>query len=335
MNPRRPVFDPFADSNPLAGRQAALAPEGPLKTSEPVRGTTTAGVSNLVGYRDAGEMVLGNGRGMGAALPGSFMNSGTVIPHAGLGGVPNGVRIHDTQSLQVNVDPHLEARGQRATVNLRDVPRFMAQAQALAAETTPEPSDVGSMRTRAATTFQEIAHLAQQEQAQLQGQPQGQPHGQPLMSVQQAAPQYLPSNQFTTQQPQPARQVRPLQMFAQTQSVQPQQFVPRVVDTQAVSVPERPMTPQYEVTFEIEQFGNMVAMYHDVVLLPGVLILVHAVASPGRMYQPPHGQQTPPMAVAIAGHSRVYLVHSTGIHYAYDKYEFCVLLIDQEAPLLS
>lgn len=326
MNPRRPSFDPFADQN-MAGRQPTLAPEAPVQTSEAVRGTTTAAVSNLAGYRDAGEMVLGNGRPVGATLPGSFMNSGTVIPHAGMGGVPNGVRIHDTQALQVNVDPHLE--GQRATVSLRDVPRFLSQAQARAAQTTPEPSDVGSMRARAATTFQEIAHLAQQEQGSHVGQPTQLPQPpQPMV------PQYQPMQQVVQPVQQPSRQVRPLQMFAQAQQPQQPQYAPRLVDTQAMQVPERPAQPQYEVTFEIEKFGNMPAMYHDVVLLPGVMILVHARSSPLRMYQPPHGQDTPPMAVAIAGHDRVYLVHATGIHYAYDQYEFCVLLIDQEAPLL-
>ena len=325
MPPRQGV-DPFYDQQPqMAGRQEVLAPIAPLQTSENVRGTTTAGVSNLVGYRDAGEMVLGNGRGMGAVLPGSFVNSGTVIPHAGLGGVPAGVRIHDTQSLQVNVDPHLE--GYRTTVNLRDVPRYMAQAQQLAAETTPEPSDVGSMRARAATTFQEIAQLASREQVQLPP---------PTGMVRQSAAQPQPQPQSHSPQ-QSSRQVRPLQMFAQhTQQQSTSQFTPRVVDTQATQVPERiAASPRYEVTFEIERFGEHTAMYHDVVLQPGVIVLVYDRTYPGRMYQPPHGSQAPPMALAISGHDTVYLVHATGINYAYDSYEFCVLLIDQEAPRQS
>lgn len=332
MNQRRPLVDPFYDQ-PMAGRQAALAPEAPLQTSEAVRGTTTAGVSNLVGYRDAGEMVLGNGRGMGAALPGSFLNSGTVIPHAGLGGVPNGVRIHDTQSLQVNVDPHLERT--RATVNLRDIPRYLAMAQELAAQTTPEPSNVGSIRERAATTFQEIANLARQDQNQ-----QAQPGLQQMPAIRQS-PQQQFAQQPQLQQPQqlqqqPTRQVRPLQMFVQSQSPPPEQFLPRVVDTQVTTTPERGgVAPRCEVTFEIEQFGEMTALYHDVVLQPGLVILVYDRTYQGRMYQPPHGQQAPPMALAIAGHSSVYLVHATGIHYAYGNYEFCVLLVDREAPLQS
>lgn len=334
MNPRRPLVDPFYDQPlQMAGRQATLAPEAPLQTSEAVRGTTTAGVSNLAGYRDAGEMVLSNGRAVGAALPGSFLNSGTVIPHAGLGGVPNGVRIHDTKALQINVDPHLE--GQRATISLRDVPRYLAMAQELAAQTTPEPSNVGSIRERAATTFQEIANLARQEQNQqappampaIRQSPQQQ-------FVQQLQPQQLQPQQLQPQQP--MRQVRPLQMFAQSQPAQPAQFMPRVVDTQVTTAPERGgEAPRCEVTFEIEQFGEMTALYHDVVLQPGLVILVYDRTYQGRMYQPPHGQQAPPMALAIAGHSSVYLVHATGIHYAYGNYEFCVLLVDREAPLQS
>jgi hypothetical protein len=102
--------------------------------------------------------------------------------------------------------------------------------------------------------------------------------------------------------------------------------------SQSPPPPERVQQPMYEVTFEIERFGTHTADYHDILVQDGFIVLVYDSNAPGRMYVPPAQEDAPPMAIAIAGHDMVYLVHTTGIHYSYRNMEFCVLLVEQQGP---
>jgi hypothetical protein len=132
----------------------------------------------------------------------------------------------------------------------------------------------------------------------------------------------------------PRRQARPLQAFSQQpQQVEPEREMRPIDLSQSPPPPERTQAPEYEITYEIEQFGSHTANYHDVVLGNGFVVLVYDSNYPGHMYAPPAAENAPPMAIAITGHDRVYLVHSTGIQYAYGNQEFCILLIEREAPM--
>lgn len=363
-NGARPVLriDPFFDgeggivqqvalpeySRDLAGRQMVLAPAAPRQTSPNMRGTTTAGVDNLVGYRDVREMNLADGRPMAAVMrAGPTGLGGTVIPHAGMGGVPQGVRVHEPGQLEINIDPHLE--GARARVRIADVQANLAQAQEMAAEATPDPYSIETLRLRGAAVMHGVAQLANTQRQQYGEQPlvpqpmepvsMPQVHGnipaphQAQWTGQGASPVYGGGMGV---QPQPQRRpVRPLQAFNQVPSTvhAPTGREMRPIDLSSTpSPPERyAAAPGVEVTFEIERFGSHTANYHDVVVAPGFVVLVFDTRYPGRMYAPPAAQDAPPMAIAVAGHDMVYLVHSTGIQYAYGNYEFCILLIGQVA----
>lgn len=334
-------------SDELAGRQAVLAPTAPYQESPNVRGTTTAGVSNVAGYRDVREMALGDGRPMAAVMrSGPTGLGGTVIPHAGMGGLPQGVRPHDPSQLEVNIDPHIE--GQRSRLHLSDVRANLAEAERMANEATPEPVNIETLRLRGSAIMHGIAQLSNQQRQQLgqspveyQPQPESTPvtangnipgHHQAQWAGQGATP--MQGGGMHQQPQQPRRQSRPLQAFNQT----PQHIDPdtgremRPIDLSASpSPPERTTSPDYEVTFEIEKFGSHTANYHDVVIQPGFIVLVYNTNYPGRLYSPPAAEDAPAMAIQITGHDRVYLVHATGVQYAYKGHEFCVLLIEREA----
>lgn len=362
-NPGRPTLhiDPFFDGeggpqqqvalpdygDELAGRQITLAPAAPRATSPNVRGTTTAGVDNVAGYRDVREMALSDGRPMAAVMrSGPTGLGGTVIPHAGLGGVPQGVHVHDTNSLEVNIDPHIE--GGRSRVRLQDVQRNIAEAQEMAAEVTPEPYNIETLRLRGAATMHGVAQLANQ-QYEAAGQQGVQYRDEPATTAPQPAGNIPAPNQaqwtgqgatpahgggmgMPTAAPNPHRQVRPLQVFnQQPQATEPAREMRPIDLSQSPRPPERTLSPECEVTYEIEQFGSHTANYHDVVLGNGFIVLVYDTNYPGHMYAPPAAENAPPMAIAIAGHGSVYLVHSTGIQYAYGNQEFCILLIEREA----
>lgn len=333
----------------LAGRQFTLAPDAPRQTAPNVRGTTTAACDNVQGYRDVREMTLDNGRPLAAVMRGGPTGlGGTVIPHAGLGGVPMGVRLHEPGQLEVNIDPHIE--GARSRVRLADVVQHMGEAQQLAAASTPDPYSIETMRLRGAAVMHGVAQLTNAQRQQL-GMQQLEPEQLPYESPQHpngnipspnqaqmagygATPQqgggmHQPPPQHMHQQ----RQSRPLQSFLQqSPTVHPETGREmRPIDLSASpSPPERgPAPPEVEVTFEIQQFGMHTAQYHDVIATDGFVVLVYNRDYPGRMYAPPAGEDSPPMAIAITGHSTVYLVHATGIQYVYGKQEFCVLLVER------
>jgi len=364
-NQPRPVLhiDPFFDgeggleqqvalpdyADELAGRQATLAPAAPLQSSPNVRGTTAAAVSNVVGYRDVREMALNDGRPMAAVMRGGPTGlGGTVIPHAGLGGVPQGVRVHDPSALEVNIDPHIE--GGRSRVKLAEVAGNIQEAQQMAAEATPEPYNMETLRLRGAAIMHGVAQLSN-VQREAVGQAPVQYQDPPVTTSPQAANIPAPNQsqwagQGATPQhgggmhqapQQPVRQARPLQAFNQpSQTVDAdsgREMRPIDLSGSPNPVERGARSPDVEIVFEIEQFGSHTANYHDVVVGNGFVVLVYDQGYPGRMYAPPSSENAPPMAIAITGHDSVYLVHSTGIQYAYGNQEFCVLLIEREAPM--
>lgn len=280
------------------------------------------------GYQDATSVQLSNGMPMTSRMrQGPAGLQGTVIPRATLGGIPSGTRPHSTQDIIMHVDPHID--GQSSQVRLGDItPESVRQAAQQAAQVTPDPYDVATLRLRGAATMHGIAANSQHHAPQ---QPQ---------QMQMAPTQTIAAPNLGRMGQPVQRHVRPLQAFSQSPPDVHEGRPLRAIDMGQTPTVERgpapPAAPQIEVTFEIEHFGTHTAMYHDVIIEQGFMVLVYKTGyrGGGKYFPGANGSQNqPPLAVNITGTNEVYLVQVTGILYAVDGAEHCVLMIDQVGQL--
>lgn len=97
----------------------------------------------------------------------------------------------------------------------------------------------------------------------------------------------------------------------------------------ASAVPAAPVVkrPQFEVLFNIEGFGDFTAYYHDVLVVPGFLVLIYDQRFTDGMQWYPDASQ---MLVNVTGHPEVYTALKTGVKYEYDKKVHCVLMFNPE-----
>lgn len=315
--PRMPVFDPFFDSN----GDANLLPQ-----SAPVPGANR--------YQDPRSVVMSTGRSAADLMrPGAMGLQGVVVPHATLGGIPAGMRPHDINQMQINVDPHIP--GQNAIVNLADItPQTMRQANHMADQVTPDVVDVATLRLRASATMHGIVAGAQRNGGTSRND----------VPPQQAGPAgYMQSPNLArvaTQQ----RRSTPLQSFLHGTNTQHERATHngrelRSIDLDSPSVinqhPAGQAEPTLEVIFQLQGFGEHRAYFHDVVIEPGFMVLVYKLGYRGSKWFPPvapdhnkHG-----IAVNIAGTDIAYLVHTTGVQYVYEDAEHCVLMVERAANL--
>lgn len=322
--PQMPVFDPFFDSN----GDANVRTPGPLTPqSAPVPGAEY--------YRTPNSVVMSNGRSAQELMrPGVQGLQGVVVPHATLGGIPAGMRPHNIREMEINVDPHII--GQNAIVRLSDVtPSSIQRANRLAAQATPEPIDMATMRLRGSAAMHGIVAGAQVNGgASRNGVP-----------PQTAAPaSFLPSpNLARVATSQQQRRSSPLQSFLHgtNTSAETAQYGRelRAIDLDSPSVvspPPRSLAePQYEVIFQLQAFGEHRAYFHDVVIGEGFLVLVYKLGFRGSKWFPPvaPNADAPPLALNVAGTETAYLVHTTGVQYVYEGAEHCVLMIERTAQL--
>lgn len=292
----RLVLDPFLDGDGVAPPAAA--------------GTTVL----ASGYRDAGTEALEGGRFASQVMrPGPAGLRGTVVPRATVGGIPSGTRPHDVQGMQINIDPHI--KGQSSTMRLGDVTSAtMREASQLAAQLTPEPTDLASSRLRGSATMHLAAEMSREVPAA------------PLTAS--VSPMAAPQQ----------RVVRPLQAFARSQaSAELGNREQRQIDINGFVPPAgaaRVDNPTIEVTFEIEHFGTHSASYHDVIVQPGFIVLIYKTDYRGSRYFPqPQGDRSPSLAMNITGQPEVYLVETTGVTYSYENAEFCVLAVSSQGKL--
>lgn len=318
------------------------------------------------GYQDVANFQTATGAPMsGVMRPGPEGLRGTVIPRATMGGIPQGTRPHVTQDIEVNIDPHID--GQSSRVRLGDLnERSIYEASQLAAQVTPEPTSIETLRLRGSA----IMHgIAQQAQAHAQGQPQHpqeaprqtlmtppgqQSHQQPQQPVvvqpnqspgyqlppqqprqQPQQPQYQQPQQPQPQQPQRMRRVSPLSAFNQQPAApQPQVRELREIDMREPAAAVGP--PQIQVTFEMEHFGNLEVRYHDVVIQDGFIVLIFDTRhTNSTKYFPPTAtsDNAPAMALNVAGTPDVYLVQTTGIQYTHEGREHCILMVERTVTL--
>ena len=280
------------------------------------------------GYQDAAATPLSNGMPMTSRMrQGPAGLQGTVIPRATLGGIPSGTRPHATQDIVMHVDPHID--GQSSQVRLGDItPESVRLAAQQASEVTPDPYDVATLRLRGAATMHGIAANSHQQQRA------------PAPQMQVAPTQTIAAPNLGRMGQPVQRHVRPLQAFTQAPPDTHEGRPLRAIDMgQQATVERGPAAvppPTIEVTFEIEHFGTHTAMYHDVIIEQGFMVFVYKTGyrGGGKYFPGANGSQTqPPLAVNITGTNEVYLVQVTGIMYAHEGAEHCVVMIEQQGQL--
>lgn len=299
-NPTRVIeLDPFFDRG-----DAGMPPQQPGLAA-----------SQDVGYHAVDRATTRDMRHSSVGLP------GTVIPKATLYGIPRGTKPHSTADVFVTIDPHIP--GQSSTIRLGDLnPRNIEAAMYAAAATTPEPTDIPTMRLRSAAVMHKLAsvtgtQLGEQITPDRQFQPIiPQPIEQPPMPQQQVQ----------------QRRVSPLSFFGQPHTPHtPPTPQPQVQFRESLQPVQTSQPPAVHVTFEMEHFGMLPMAYHDVIVEEGFVVLVFDTRHKGstKYFPPPAKSDAPRMAMSIDGTDEVYLVQTTGIQYVHDNKEFCILLVER------
>ena len=122
--------------------------------------------------------------------------------------------------------------------------------------------------------------------------------------------------------------VGPLQAFNTTGAAKPSTEIMQVPDKMQATAPTQ------WVTFEIEGFGEHRAPYHRVIRSNNSLVLVYDTKCDGAQRFFPRTTDQP-LGIHIAGESTAYYAHTTGIEFHDAGIDYCVLLIEREAPLSS
>lgn len=120
--------------------------------------------------------------------------------------------------------------------------------------------------------------------------------------------------------------VSPLQAFNSA--------IPITATTEPAYAPitQKPTAPTTWVTFEIEGFGEHQAPYHRVIRSDSNLVLVYDTKYAGTQRFFPRTTDQP-LGIHVKGESVAYFAHTTGIEFSDDGVDYCVLLIEHEAPL--
>lgn len=128
--------------------------------------------------------------------------------------------------------------------------------------------------------------------------------------------------------PQREAAVGPLKVFNSSKAV--------VSRSEMVQVPDKMQTaaPTKWVTFEIEGFGEHRAPYHRVIHSNSNLVLVYDTNCDGAQRFFPRTTDQP-LGIHIEGESVAYYAHTTGIEFSDEGVDYCVLLVEREAPLSS
>lgn len=355
----RLAFDPFFDSdqrtrgNERAGMLAANT------------GQANTGTVNAMGHQiphvappdtytsaDNDTTLLG-GRTLAASIPTlpRFGGArGTLTPGATFGGITRGTQPHNMALVDVVIDPHI--KNQTATLSLHDLtPEVMAEAQAMAAEMTPEPQTFETLRLRGSATLQAaaaiVAHNRDGNGQQVYSQPpQAQAPGQTVVRSTPQRPhgQVLPAPNLGTATR--ARTVMPLQAFRGASPATSGTPVngSRVVNmsqSRPVQQPQQEVAPpSRHVLFDIDGVGEQEAYYHAVQVETArrLIVLVYDIRYRGPKWFPSDnilsGDRPRQTALRIDGTGPFYLVVPTGVRYTHESYEFCVLMYPEaaEAP---
>lgn len=289
--------------------------------------------------KDPKSVAFGDGRTMASVMrPGKFGLVGAVISKATPGGVPTDFDPHADENIDINIVDKEGRTLQRLT--RQDITKdAMAKAKARAdlreLEIDPNtPEDQVQMalaRERAAVIFEELA----------------------TVSAEAATAEYEEEEEEITPPPQPrANHVPPPQKTASTpdDTYSPMAAYGLRSNRVAGTVNSTPATPtktveapQKLVYFEKEGIGTIHSFFHDVILnidndpapespYCGFAVLIYDLRfmdGKTRWFPPIHDPYGKPWAMKQDEREQLYLVHTAGIQYIYDKREFCVLYIER------
>ena len=120
----------------------------------------------------------------------------------------------------------------------------------------------------------------------------------------------------------------PLKAFNAIEQPDPPAAVEQIPAKMDISAPTR------WVTFEIEGFGEHRAPYHRVIRNESTLVLVYDTRCAGAQRFFPRTTDKP-LGIYVDGESLAYYAHTTGIEFSDGNIDYCVLLIEREAPLTT
>lgn len=321
------------------------------------KGNTAAAYSGGHAYLDPSQVESSRGTLANQLPMGPEGLRGVVIPRATMGGIPQGSRLHDTRNMEVVIDPHIP--NQSSVVRLGDLtPATVQEATMSAAEITADPYDIHSLRLRGAAVMHNLSKTRMMEKQAMAAVPVPPPQmqidymnnqpvlAQPSVFMQgQQQPQYqqpLAQPQFAPPQPVQAfaspRPAPPLQSSLLA-AIKPQPAPPppaappmQFVDTRAST---RGGPPRIGVILEVQHFGALEFRYHDVLIQDGFIVLVYdrLHTSSVKYFPPTIHDENARMAMNVTGTPDVYIVHTTGIQYVHEDYEYCVLTAEAGGQL--
>lgn len=307
------------------------------------------------------------GRPISSVLPnatgGRGRLSNMVVSPASPGGVPTGFSPNMISDIVVEIDPQIQ--GNSVRLALGQLHKTMVQtAFDEVTGVLPPDGTVERQRLRGAATYHALASQLSGAQAPITPNaddasktamaPKPPPRVQ--MDVHHGVSERIQipnSASFTSPQPtlhQPTIQAQPMPQqpiqAASWGAASPLAALRAPIAPAAVQMampqqaPRANNHPTRRVHFEFElQSANGAysmhqdASYHDVLHIPGFIILIWDKSYEGQQYSPPDGESAPPTAVMVEGDPQAYLVATTPIRYDHRGFAHTVLLVQQAVPL--
>lgn len=356
------VVDPFFDSSP---NQRTMQRYGSRTADHETFATHDAKGMPIQGMLA--------GRPLSAVLPtaaiaGKGRVSNMIVSPATEGGVPMGFNPNVISDIVIEIDPQIHGAN-TVRVPFSQLREGMVQESFDAATAAlPPDGSVERQRLRGAATYHSLAGITSGQTAPVT--PDAQDASKTAMVREAPAPQAgvqfgtakripIPGQQVVQPapqpQPQPQPQVQmnqPMQVASwgtaspmaalrapvpapQAQQAQMPQAMQAMQLAPNVAAPSRRVRYEFELQSAKGAFAfNQDASYHDVLHIPGFIVLVwdnRYTAAP--QYEPPTGEQAPPTAIMLEGDPHAYLVSTTPIRYVHRDFMYSVLMIEKAVPL--
>lgn len=228
-------------------------------------------------------------------------------------------RLQDVRDAVVIVDPQTPNAFQLNLATLQADSIAAATQQVLRGDNTNL-----NTKTMASAVLRNIADNAmRQKQAQSLAPP----------SVGVGVPQSMASTSSIQQSMQTAQhQFTPVHVLPTAVEQQGSLFTqPPTRQQQAASTPVRTAT----VLFEIQHFGQLTAVYNEVIVLNDIIVLVYDSRASTQVKYFPQVASTPdqPMAMHVQGTDVLYLCRPTGIQFPHSDFEYCILSVTEVHPI--
>lgn len=257
---------------------------------------------------------------------------GTIIPHATVGGTPEGFSPNVLDDVEVVIDPHIS--GQRARLRIGDLTEAAIQhGQQMADEAVPQPQNAGARRFKASAAYHGMAQFMGGNQPLPVQADQEFVDDAPLMSQQHVPQQHVKraaaparvavmSGHRVSADPPVARSAgSPMSLLRKPQAPAPVPVVHVEVPAQRALV-----RVNFEIDLELANGAHhnhsWSAKYHDVAIStldetgkPYSVSFLWDNTAEDEPYVPPSGDDSPEMAMEIVGQREVYLVRALPFQY--------------------